>query len=91
MDVFSIILIVAGLCLFEVVSSIDNAVVNAEVLTTMTPKGCKWFLTWGLFAAVFIVRGLLPWVIVWGTNPDLGFIGSFTRHRLVTTRAFCKP
>lgn len=25
-----------------------------------------------------MVRGLLPWLIVWATNPSLGFIGSFT-------------
>lgn len=32
------IVIVLGLCLFETISSIDNAVVNADVLSTMGKK-----------------------------------------------------
>ena len=44
----------------------------------MSPKGKKWFLLWGLLFAVFFVRGLLPWIIIWASNPALGFIGSFT-------------
>ena len=64
--------------MFEIVSSIDNAVVNAEVLSTMNKKSRRWFLLWGLLFAVVVVRGLLPWVIVWATNPQLGFIGSLT-------------
>ena len=78
MDIISIILVILGLSLFEIVSSIDNAVINAEVLNTMSPKGRRWFLIWGILFAVFMVRGLLPWLIVWGANPSLGFIGSFT-------------
>ncbi len=77
-DLGSIILIILGLGLFETVSSIDNAVINAEVLRTMSQKARKWFLLWGMLFAVFIVRGLLPWVIIWWTTPELGFIGSFT-------------
>jgi hypothetical protein len=38
LDLISILLIVAGLCLFETISSIDNAIINAEVLSTMQPK-----------------------------------------------------
>lgn len=78
MDIVSIVMIVVGLCLFETISSIDNAIINAEVLSTMQKKAQKWFLVWGLFFAVFVVRGLLPWLIVWATTPQLGFIGSFT-------------
>jgi hypothetical protein len=78
MGIASIIFIVLGLCLFEIVSSIDNAVINAEVLGTMSKRGQRWFLTYGILFAVFIVRGALPWVIVWATNPGLGFIGSLT-------------
>lgn len=78
MDILSIILIVVGLCLFETVSSIDNAVINAEVLRTMSQKARRWFLIWGMLIAVFVVRGLLPWVIIWFTNPSLGFMGSLT-------------
>ncbi|MEK6892237.1 MAG: DUF475 domain-containing protein [Nanoarchaeota archaeon] len=78
MDWFSIILTVVGLALFEITISIDNAIINAEVLSTMSKKGRKWFLLWGIIIAVFLVRGLLPWLIVFASNPSLGFIGSFT-------------
>jgi len=78
MEFGSIILVVLGLVVFEIVSSIDNAVINAEVLGTMSKKARRWFLVYGMFFAVFIVRGFLPWLIVWFTNPNLGFIGSFT-------------
>lgn len=78
MDVFSFLLSVAGLCVFEVVSSIDNAVVNADVLSTMQVKWRRWFLTWGLFFAVFMVRGLLPWLILWATTPSIGPMGALT-------------
>lgn len=78
MSIFSMLLTILGLSLFEIVSSIDNAVINAEVLSTMSQKAKRWFLTWGLFVAVFLLRGLLPWVIVFFTNPSLGFIGSLT-------------
>ncbi|MBI2668232.1 DUF475 domain-containing protein [Candidatus Woesearchaeota archaeon] len=77
-DFFSIILILLGLCAFETISSIDNAVINAEVLRTMSQRARRWFLLWGMLAAVFLVRGLLPWIIIWWTNPSLGFIGSLT-------------
>ncbi len=72
------ILTVAGLALFEIVISIDNAIINAEVLATMSPKGRRWFLLWGILIAVFLVRGLLPWLILWVSIPSLGFLGSFT-------------
>ena len=78
MEIFSIILIIVGLILFEVIISIDNAVINAEVLSTMSAKARRWFLIYGLFIAVFAVRGLLPWLIVWATNPSLGPIDAFT-------------
>ncbi|HVN73389.1 MAG TPA: DUF475 domain-containing protein [Methanoregula sp.] len=78
MDIFSIILIIAGLCLFETITSIDNAIINAEVLSTMRMKARRWFLVYGLFFAVFIVRGLLPWLIVWMSAPSLGPVGALT-------------
>jgi hypothetical protein len=78
MEIISIIVIVLGLCLFEVICSIDNAIVNADVLATMSKKARKWFLLWGLLFAVFVIRGLLPWIIVWMANPSLGIIGSLT-------------
>ncbi|MBI2593199.1 DUF475 domain-containing protein [Candidatus Daviesbacteria bacterium] len=67
MDFASILLIILGLALFETVTSIDNAIINAE-----------WFLTWGLLVAVFALRGLLPFFIVWAVNPSVGPIGAIT-------------
>lgn len=76
--IFTMILTVLGLCLFEIISSIDNAVINAEVLSTMSKKSRRWFLLYGFFFAVFVVRGLLPWAIIWATVPSLGPIGALT-------------
>ena len=76
MDIFSITLTVLGLCLFETISSIDNAIINADVLSTMGKRARRWFLIYGLIFAVFIVRGLLPWLIVWAATPSLGPVGA---------------
>ncbi|MBL8013139.1 MAG: DUF475 domain-containing protein [Candidatus Omnitrophica bacterium] len=78
MDISALILSILGLCVFEIVSSLDNAVVNADVLSTMSAKWRKWFLVWGIFFGVFLVRGLLPWLIVWISNPALGPVGALT-------------
>jgi hypothetical protein len=78
MSIFSSLIIIVGLVIFEIISSIDNAIINAEVLSTVGSKMKKWFLLWGLIFAVFLVRGLLPWLIIWGTMPALGPIGAFT-------------
>lgn len=78
MDFITILLIVFGLVLFETVSSIDNAIINAQVLSTMGQKARRWFLIWGMFIAVFVVRGVLPFLIVLATNPGLGVIGAIT-------------
>lgn len=77
MDILSIVVIVAGLILFEVVSSIDNAIINAEVLTTMSKKAQRWFLIYGMLIAVFAIRGFLPFLIVWAVNPGIGPIAAF--------------
>jgi len=68
---WSAIITVLGLSLFEAVSSVDNAIINAEVLNTMGARARRWFLTWGMFIAVFLVRGLLPFGIIWTFNPSL--------------------
>ena len=78
MDILSIVLIIAGLCLFETITSIDNAIINAEVLSTMSERARRWFLVWGLLFAVFVIRGILPWLIVWMSSPTLGPVGAFT-------------
>ncbi len=75
---FSSLLTISGLAVFETVSSIDNAIINAEVVSTMQAKARRWFLLYGLFISVFLVRGVLPWLIVWAVNPSLGPVGSFT-------------
>ncbi len=78
MDLLAITLIIAGLVLFETITSIDNAIINAEVLSTMSERAKRWFLIWGLLIAVFAVRGLLPWLIVWLSTPALGPVGALT-------------
>jgi len=78
MEILSILLIITGLVLFEIITSIDNAIINAEVLSTMGERAKRWFLTWGLVIAVFAVRGLLPWLIVWMSTSSLGPVGAFT-------------
>jgi len=74
--VTAIVITVLGLSLFETVSSVDNAIINAEVLSGMSARGRRWFLLWGMLFAVFVVRGLLPWVIVWLALPGLGPVGA---------------
>jgi hypothetical protein len=70
--------IIFGLALFEIITSIDNAVVNAHVLKTLPEKYKKIFLLWGILFAVFVVRGLLPFIIVKIANPSLNFVQVFT-------------
>lgn len=78
MEIFFLLLTVLGLTLFEIITSIDNAIINAEVLTTMSKSARRWFLTWGILIAVFMVRGLLPFAIVFAANPQIGAIGTIT-------------
>ncbi len=72
------LLTVAGLTVFETITSFDNAVINAEVLGTMREKSRRWFLLWGMLIAVFFIRGVLPWLIVWASLPGLGPVGALT-------------
>lgn len=64
----------AGLWLFsilvilEVTLSFDNAIINTRVLVRLSPLWQKLFLTVGIFIAVFVVRFLLPIVIVMATS-----------------------
>lgn len=61
---------IAGIWLFtilvvlEVTFSFDNAVINSKVLATMSEFWQKIFLTVGIFIAVFVVRFVLPIIIV---------------------------
>ena len=63
--------IVAGLVVFEVVNSVDNAIVNASVLKTMSVLWRRRFLIVGILTSVFIVRFLLPFAIVWLSVPTI--------------------
>ena len=56
--------IVAVLATLEVSLSFDNAVVNAAVLTKMSPLWRRRFITWGIAIAVFGMRIVFPLVIV---------------------------
>src|SRR3989344_7865170 len=78
MDLFSAILTILGLVLFETISSVDNAVINAEVLSKMSQRARRWFLLYGLLIAVFALRLMLPLLIVWAANPSLGIFETFT-------------
>ena len=69
--ILTVIFTIIGLSLFETVSSVDNAIINAEVLSTMSKRARRWFLTWGMLIAVFVVRGLLPFCVIWAFNPSL--------------------
>jgi hypothetical protein len=78
MDIIIAALTIVGLSLFELVSSVDNAVINADVLSGMSQWARRWFLTWGLLIAVFLIRGLLPLAIVYFLNPQLGIGGALS-------------
>ena len=78
MGIPAMLLAILGLSLFETVSSVDNAIINAEVLSVMGTRARRWFLLWGMIFAVFVVRGLLPWLIVWLAVPSQGPIGALT-------------
>jgi len=77
MGLGAVLLTILGLSLFEIVTSIDNAIINAEVLRGMSRKARRWFLLWGFLFAVLVIRGLLPLLIVWIANPQLGLVGVF--------------
>ncbi len=70
----SFIVTVIGLCFFEVITSVDNAIINASVLKTVNAKYRRFFLVWGILFAVFVVRGLLPLIIIWIPNNDLSLM-----------------
>ncbi len=71
MSLVESIAIVIGLIVFEVVNSVDNAVINATVLKTMSVLWRKRFLFIGILTSVFLVRFLLPLAIVWISVPTI--------------------
>jgi len=76
-DIALAILTIVGLSMFEIVSSVDNAVVNADVLATMSDWARRWFLSFGMLVSVFLVRAGLPFLIVYSLRPELGVGGMF--------------
>lgn len=78
MDWANSLIVILGLTLFEIISSVDNAVINAHVLKTLPDKFRKFFLFWGILFAVFVVRGVLPFLILWMANPALSIAELFT-------------
>ncbi|HJK48453.1 MAG TPA: DUF475 domain-containing protein, partial [Methanocorpusculum sp.] len=78
MEIAYAVLVIVGLVAFETVASIDNAIINADILSTMKAWARRWFLTWGIIIAVFGIRGVLPWLIIWFSTPSLGPIGALT-------------
>ena len=75
------VIVISGLIIFEVVNSIDNAIINAHILQTMGQLWRKRFLLIGILTSVFVVRFLLPLFIVYISVPSLtltGLIGNFS-------------
>lgn len=62
----------------------------------MSPRGRRWFLLWGILTAVFLIRGVTPFIIVWLSVPELGFFqvfqatfgGNQSIHQLVEAKKF---
>ena len=59
MDLFGIIFVVLGLALFEIITSVDNAIINADILRTVKKDYRKWFLFWGIWGDCVFVLGAL--------------------------------
>ena len=60
MEFLDLIVIVFGLSLFEIIASIDNAIINAEVLRTMGARARRWFL-----GSIMVVEGFGYHAPVW--------------------------
>ncbi len=71
--VLEALIVIFGLTLFEIVNSVDNAIINAHVLKTMSEKWRKMFLFVGIATSVFLVRIVLPILIVWLVIPGVSF------------------
>lgn len=69
---FALVALILGI--IEISLSFDNAIVNASVLTDMSPIWQKRFLTWGILIAVFGMRFALPIMIIMGA----GHVGIIT-------------
>lgn len=78
MDLLLVLLTIIGLAVFETVSSLDNVLINSQILSTMRPESRKWFMSWGILISVFIIRGALPLLLLWIAVPSEGPIQLLT-------------
>lgn len=88
--VLEALIVIFGLILFEVVNSVDNAIINAHVLRTMSEKWRKRFLFVGVITSVFLVRLIVPVIIVWLVIPHVSFseiIKVFTGNSSIAAEA----
>lgn len=69
---FSALVTVVILTLLEITFSFDNAVINSRILVTLSKFWQTLFLTVGIVLAVFVVRFLVPIMIV-AVTAGLGF------------------
>ena len=75
-------LVVLILAAIELAFSFDNAVINAKVLTRLSPLWRTLFLTLGIVIAIFVVRALLPVIIVGLTaHLPLGTVADLALHQ----------
>jgi hypothetical protein len=76
-----ILYVLMVLVLLEVALSFDNAVINARILPSLSPKWQRRFLTWGILFAVFVVRFIAPVIMVWAaTHMSLSQVFSNAVH-----------
>lgn len=69
---FEAFAMVATLTLLEITFSADNSVVNSKILATLSPFWQRLFMTLGVVFAVFVIRFIMPVVIV-ALTAKLGF------------------
>lgn len=78
------IVVLIGLIVFEVVNSLDNAIVNAHILKNMDKVWRKRFITIGIFTSVFLVRFTVPFAILWIAMPGVGLVEMFSSFSVET-------
>lgn len=90
MAILETIVVLIGLIVFEVVNSLDNAIVNAHILRKMDKVWRRRFITIGIFTSVFLVRFMVPFAILWIALPGVGIadlLSSFSVETEATAQA----
>ncbi len=78
---WQVLLPLAVLAAVEIVFSFDSAVVNSQVLSTMHKVWRVAFLTVGILIAVFIVRAILPLVLVSASlDESISYVWTLALH-----------